>query len=286
VNRAAAIQFGLVRILLGLYVLWYVGGLLPYAAEHFSNAGMLPDPRLNETYGFFPNPLAVWDSPEAITACLGVLAVLALLLTCGVARRPVAVVLWFGWACLYNRNNLTLNPSLHYVGWLLLACAVIPPGEPFALWSKPRPDWFLPKPLIIGAWLLLAAGYSISGYVKLPSPSWLDGSTVWRVLQGPLAQPGPWRDLVLGLPLPLLQALTWGTLALELFFAPLCVFHRTRRWVWWAAVVWHLGIILLTRLVYISLGMLLMHAFTFDLRWMRRHDHGETSPWFRVRGLC
>ena len=41
----------------------------------------------------------------------------------------------------------------------------------------------------------MAVGYTFSGVTKLPSPSWRDGTALARILDNPLARPGPLRDL-------------------------------------------------------------------------------------------
>ena len=79
------------------------------------------------------------------------------------------------------------------------------------------------------AWALMAVGYSYSGYTKLVSASWVDGSALFRVLQNPLARPTLLRDLVLATPFGLLRVATWGALALELNFAPLALSERRGR---------------------------------------------------------
>ena len=45
-------------------------------------------------------------TPPFVTAFLVGCAGLAALFTAGVFRRSAAVLLWFGWACLFDRNNL------------------------------------------------------------------------------------------------------------------------------------------------------------------------------------
>src|SRR5690349_5202579 len=113
-------QFAIFRIALGCYLAVHFAQLIPYGAELFSNAGLFANPRLNFTYGILPNPLEHWDSPAWVNAFLIILLVAAIAFAIGVFRRAAAVVLWFGWACLFNRNNLINNPSIPYVGLLLL----------------------------------------------------------------------------------------------------------------------------------------------------------------------
>lgn len=261
-------QFALFRWLFGLYLAWHCARLVPWGPELFSRAGVFPEPAVNPLYGLFPNPLAVWDAPWAVTGWLLALTALSLLFAAGVARRTVAVALWFGLACLFGRNNLIANPSLPYVGSMLLLTALVPPGEGWSLRRRAAADgWRFPASVFHVAWILLAAGYTYSGLVKLASPSWVDGSALAHVLDNPLARPGPLRD-ALGAAAPLLHLATWGALAVEILAVPLALFRRSRPWWWLAAVLLQLGILSMVAFADLTAGMLLAHLFTFDRRWL------------------
>jgi hypothetical protein len=261
--------FGLFRIAFGAYLAAHFAALVPYGGEIWSSQGMLPDPTLNPTWRIFPNLLALASTPPAVALVLATLAVLGALLALGRGRRLVAVTLWYGWACLLNRNVLISNPGIPYVGWLLLALALIPRGEAL-VWRLPAsPIWRLPPPLVHGAWLLLALGYSISGFHKMTSPSWLDGSALHHLLDNPLARDTAFRHILLALPPPLLQLLSWSVLALESTFALLCLNPRTRLFAWCAMVCMHISIITVVDFADLTMGMLMIHAFTLDPRWVR-----------------
>ena len=62
----------------------------------------------------------------------------------------------------------------------------------------------------------MALAYSYSGYTKLLSPSWIDGSALSRVLANPLARATVLRTLLLALPTWFLKTATWSALGLEL----------------------------------------------------------------------
>mgnify|MGYP001175462049 FL=1 len=282
-------QFTLFRIILGVYLCWHYTALIPYAAELFSGAGALADPSLNPTHGLFPNPLVWWPSPEFATGFVAVLAVLSALLAAGWRRRIVALVLWFGWAALFNRNNLIANPSLPYIGAILLFLAIVPDGEPLR-WRgrtvKPG-DWFFPFWVYAGAWFLMAAGYTFSGVVKLWSPSWVDGAAFRHLIDNPLARPGWVRDVFLVMPAWIHAALTWTILAAEILFLPLSLWRRGRMAVWAAMVAMHLGIILMVDFADLSLGMIMIHLFTFDPEWLpARKPEAGRQPVLLYDGEC
>jgi hypothetical protein len=83
--------------------------------------------------------LAWWDSPAFVTAFLVALIGLSVLFASGVARHAAALLLWYGRACLFNRNVPISNPSIAYVGLLLLLTTVAPRLEPLRVfWEASR----------------------------------------------------------------------------------------------------------------------------------------------------
>lgn len=267
-------QFIVFRAIFGLYLCQHFAGLLPYGAELFSRDGVLADASLNFTHGLLPNPLEHWDSPAFVAGFLWALLALSVLFTLGIGWRICALLLWYGWACLFNRNNLISNPSLAYIGLLLLFCALLPPIK----------HWKFPPVLFGIAWMLLAVGYTFSGAVKCSSPSWLDGTAMLHVVNNPLARPGFFRDAFLSLPLWVIKLSTWGSLALEVSFVLLCLHRRTRLWAWLATSAMHLSILLMIDFADLSFGMLMFHLFVFDPRWLPARV--KTSGLVLYDGVC
>jgi hypothetical protein len=125
-----------------------------------------------------------------------------------------------------------------------------------------------PRVLFVAAWLLMAIGYSASGLHKLQSPSWIDGSALQRLVENPLSRPTFLSGLLTALPPFALQLATWTALFMEVSFALFALSRRTRPWIWLALVGMHVGIMLLVDFVDLTLGMLMIHLFTFDQRWI------------------
>ena len=265
-------QFAWVRIIFGAYLAIHFAHLVPWGAELFSREGVIPRANLNPTHGILPNVLAWWDSPAFVTVFLLALVGLSVLFALGVARHVAALLLWYGWACLFNRNVLISNPSIAYVGLLLLLTTLVPGREPLRALGKNgknagSDEFYVPAAAYWTAWFLMAAGYTFSGVVKLASPSWIDGTAMWHVVQNPLARDGLLRDWVLGLPAWAFQVLTWKALALEILFLPLALWRWSRPVIWLAMVVMHIGILALVSFADLSAGMLMVHLFTVDSRW-------------------
>src|SRR2546427_2619005 len=121
-------QYSVFRILLGSYLCEHFLRLLPWGRELFSNQGALPNSSASPLIHLFPNIFGVWDSPAFVLLLLALGAVLGFLLAAGVWDRAAAVVTWGMWTCLLGRDPLIANPSLPYIGWLLLAHAVLLPA--------------------------------------------------------------------------------------------------------------------------------------------------------------
>ncbi len=273
-------------MILGLYLVAHFAMLLPYASEIWGHAGLLPDAGLNLTHGFFPNILNVFDSSFVVTAFVAFLLLCAVLFVLGIQRPLVAFLLWYGWVCLFDRNNLINNPGLPFVGWILLCCTVIPRGEPLTLFTSRKEDWKFPLWLFIGAWTIMSISYTLSGIDKLNSPSWYDGNAIMHLLNNPLARDWGLRNFFLSFPKILLQFMTWGILFIEVSFLPLALWNKTRPWIWLAMIVMHLGILLIVDFADLTLGMLMIHAFTFDASWLKPSRTSATKNIVFFDGVC
>jgi len=185
-------QYSLYRAIFAIYLLIHFVTLLPWSAELFSNRGVLPSDA-SPFVKLFPNLLAVNDTPAVAGALIGIGVVASVCFFLGLCDRIAAVVMWYVLACLFGRNPLIGNPSLPFVGWLLLAHALAPPS-PYGSWpartrSDPRGEWRLPPALFAAGWFVMSIGYSYSGYAKLVSPSWVDGSALGARIEQPPRAP-------------------------------------------------------------------------------------------------
>lgn len=195
-------------------------------------------------------------------------------------------------ACLFGRNPLIANPALPFVGWMLLAHVMVPPAPYGSLAALNRRDpgagWRMPQPIYTTAWVVMAAAYSYSGYTKLVSPSWIDGTALAYVLENPLARPTSLRELMLVLPPIFLRLATWGGLFLELLYAPLALVRPVRPWIWILMVLMHLGLFTMVDFGDLTFGMLFLHLFTFDPAWIApQNATGKACVFYDGHcGLC
>ncbi|MEO6219988.1 MAG: hypothetical protein ABIO81_06135 [Ginsengibacter sp.] len=240
---------------------------IPSSVDIWSNEGMIPHSDSNLTYGVFPNILDHYDSPSQIKFFIVILSILSIFFTLGYARQLASILLWYGWACLLNRNNLTLNPSIPYIGWLLLANCFIPPGETLSI-TKTRADWELPKLLLVGAWIIFVLGYFFSGIDKLRSASWIEGTALKQIMECPLGN--RWDGIIGIIPDSIFQLLNWLIIIAELLCLPFAVFKTTRKWAWMLATFIQLGIFLSLNIYPIFFGMLTIHLFLYNREWFPR----------------
>ena len=205
-------QYSIFRILFGFYLLVHFTYLTPWAPELFSSVGMIPDASESPLVRLFPNILGYIDNPTFVTSLTVTCAIASIFFLVGYLDKWAAVYIWFILACLFGRNPLIANPSLPYVGWMLLAHLFIPAAPYGSLEARnrsdPGGDWQFPTKLFLAAWIVLALSYSYSGYTKLLSPSWVSGENVAYVLNNPLALDYLLRELFLLVPPVLLKLLT------------------------------------------------------------------------------
>ncbi len=265
--------YSLFRALLGFSLFVYFLQLLPWGMELFSNLGALATFEQKHGAAYFPNILALWNSPVAVMALLALGAVLGVLLAIGFRDRLAAIGLWYLWACLLDRNPFILNPELPYIGWILLAHACLP-GAPTGSWeARQRPEqgmtWTFPWSIQEAAWWVVGLSYSYSGFYKLLTPAWKDGTALFWILQHPLSRENLFCRALLGLPGPCLMGLTWIVAWMEFLYWPLALFRRARPWVWTETILLHLALMLLMDFFWISWGMILVQLFLFDPAWLK-----------------
>ncbi len=271
-NGWTGTQYSVFRALFGAYLCVHFLHLVPWAAELFSSSGVLPDGGLSPLFAAFPSIYAISDAPIFVQTTLLLAAAASIAFAIGAYDRIAALCAWLVLASLFIRNPLIANPSLPYVGFMLLAHLFVAPAPHASLASRGRADpdggWTLSPSVFLAGWVVLAVSYSYSGYTKLLSPSWVGGDTIAYVLQNPLARSWALRDLFLWLPPELLTALTWIVLYVELLFAPIVLWKAARAWMWLAMLLIQFGFLFLLNFADLTIGMLLFHMFTFNPSWL------------------
>ena len=146
-------QYSVFRALFGAYLCVHFTELVPWGTEMFSDRGVIPQAEASPLLHLFPNILAVYDSPFCVTVFLLAGVLLSVAFAIGYFDRAVALGLWYIWACLLGRNPLISNPSLPYVGLLLLAHSCLPSTPYGSLGRRGRPDpgaeWRMPQSIFL-----------------------------------------------------------------------------------------------------------------------------------------
>lgn len=272
-------QFAIFRIIFGIYLSWHFLSLLTYATEIFGRNGVIPDPHIIPTWWLMPRIFNLLDISGILHLVLIGLTAASVMFAIGFYRRTMSIIIWLGWVFLFNRNVFISNPGIPYVGWLLSACVVIPIGEGFSVYPKLK-KWEMPVEIYWGAWFLLMVGYSVSGIHKLRCSSWLDGSALHHVLSSLLAHDNYLVAFLLDHQ-TILKFATYGSLFLESTALFLGMFYNLRKWYWLALTMMHIGILFLINFSDLTFGMLAIHLFVFDNRWLGKFPFC-TNWYYRV----
>ena len=260
-------QYSLYRAVFAIYLLAHFLPFLPWGRKVFFNEYVPPHNAASSLLDVYPNVPVLSTSPATVAVLLAAGAVLSVFFGMGLYDRAAALGLWYIWACLFSRDALVANPSIPFVGWLLLAHVFLPPA-PYGSWAArgridPGGGWRMPPAVFAAAWIVLAIGYTYSGYTKLVNFT------------------------PLGLPSRLLRLGAWTVLALDLAFAPLALLPRLRPCLWGMMLMMHLSLILPIDFADVSLGMVMFHLFAWDPGWIRPVPGGTERVFYDGHcGLC
>lgn len=212
------------------------------------------------------------EGPALATAVALAAAGLALLFAAGVYARVAAIALGCAWVALSLEMRGGVEPGI-LLGPLLWAQACLPPA-PYGSWAArgrvdPGGGWRMREGVFLAGWILLAAAYAWSGYLKLRDPAWLTGAAL-----APLGGAAPW--------------VARGVIAAELGFVPLALARRLRPWLWTLLLAVDLALLPFDHLAGASARLALLLLFTFDPAWVppRRAAATETLFYDGHCGLC
>lgn len=256
-------HFVFFRSIFALYLISHFIGILPYAEEIFGNdieLSMISNPKLLPTASF----LNMFDIiPDGyIKSFVWILLISSVCLLLNFKQRICGGILLYGWSILLCRNVFISNPGIPYVGLLMLFIILLPDNE--NEWTQ-RPH--LTRGLYWLGWIIMMSGYTISGLHKLQSPSWVDGTALSHILSSPIARNTFLLPYLKSLPSIFWKIGTIGSLGLEitsLFFGTL---YYLRKYYWGYLVLMHIGVLLMINFTDLTLGMLMIHIYTFDPEW-------------------
>ncbi len=258
-------SFAIFRILLGLYIFGVAVELWPWLDQLYTADGWMPVVATPHA-SLVSFRLLAYDSPMVLRVLCGLVLLGSLFIAAGVIRKIEAVVVFSVFWFFFHRNLFAVTEEYAFVMWLLLATLVVPSGEPLRLFKKaPAPGWFFPEPLRKAAWVVLAVGYTSAGLFKVfqSESFWLRGSALKYLVSEGLARRtwyGEWHAWV---PDFIYIGTNWLLIAVQLFALPLLMTKKSRLFLWWSMVLFHVGAMLTLRLTSVSLGMLVFHLFIY-----------------------
>ena len=247
--------------------------------------GVTPtQPSVAHTWGVF----AVWNSDEAVLVGIAVLFLSAIALLVGWHSRIAAVVVFILILSFERRFPWGFNSGDALIRIEALLIAISPCGAALSLdqrrrtgcfWSaQTRPNW----PIRLFQ-VQLSLIYLAAVQAKLPGAPWLQGTAVSYVLRIEDMQRVSLPHWFVTNALAM-NAVTWGTLAIELAVGILVWIPRCRPWVLSAGILMHLLID-----IHIQIGIFSYAMFVMYLAWISPEtartlpDRLRQLPWRRDR---
>ncbi len=183
-NRTVAVPwryFYAWRSFFGLYFVYYAYKMFPYAEEIYGNSGIVPYLNFNWTYGYFPNIFSLAGSTQFVFMLHGLLILFGIMLAIGCLPRTSAFILWYLQTALYNRNVLTDDPSMAFVGLLLLTLTLIP--NQLTLFGDRKKDVLIPYFVFFMPVFIFCITFTVSGLDKMSSNLWLKGTALYHMIE-------------------------------------------------------------------------------------------------------
>lgn len=285
-------QYSMLRLVLGLTLMWHMAFLAPRARLLFSNEGWLAGGGTKMIYDLVPNVLTLVDNPVFVTAVLLYAAGLAGLFALGWFDRMAALLIWYVLVCMTWRNPIATEGSMLFLGWLLLAHVLLPPAPYGAVSGRarvdPRGGWYMPRVIFAAHWILLAVAYTASGIERLSNPAWGSGYAMQMALSGPMTRFEFLRDWTMSWPTGVFALLAAVITAAEVASAPLMLSARLRPIAWAWLLVFNQVTINVVMFGQVQFGVLMLHLYCFDPQWIRPRAEGTTDMLFYDGrcGLC
>jgi hypothetical protein len=239
-------SLALFRIAFGLVAVVWTLTLIPDLSDFFGPSGVLPD---NTAYSIGQwGLLDLFNDPRVLLAVFALTLGSAIAVTVGLFTRCAAVMLWLGIVSFEHRDVLVTNSGDGVLRMFAFFCMLAPAGAALSIDRLRKSDngdfWEFPKR---SPWALrliqiqVSVGYLAAVWDKVHTVPWTDGTAVSYALRlddvHRLATPAFVTHSVI-----LVNALTYGTLALEFALGILIWNRRARPWVLAMGICMHLAI--------------------------------------------
>jgi len=254
----------LVRIAFGLVVLGWSVALLPVAGALFRPGGAQPAPPAYEP-GMW-GVLNAWNSDAVAVALLVALIAAAAAVTVGFLTRLAALVVFVGLISLHARNPFVLNSGDTLLRGTAFFLLLAPAGASFSV------DAFLRRGRAAltefparAPWALrliqvqLSILYLSSAWSKVRGTTWNDGTALGYALGLDDLRRLPFPHFLLD-SAAIMNALTWGTLVLEVSIGVLIWNRVLRPYAIAAGLALHLGIDYSLRVGFFGLAIVVSYV--------------------------
>lgn len=212
-------------------------------------------------------------------------AVVMVLMAFGVKTRVITILGWLLTLAFIHRNFHSKNFGDSVVRISVFLLMFMPSGDALS-WDAWRRNGRALLPTFHAPWAVrifqiqLCAMYTATGVSKLTggtNSTWFDGTTLFYV----------YNDIILTrvsyaqLPLPAWMSppLTYLALMWELLFIPLAIWGKTRRWVLYFGVAFHLMVFLTIEVGWFGFYALSWYCAWIPDGWIRN----QLYPWLRKR---
>jgi len=203
----------------------------------------------------------------------------------GWRSQAMAMIAWLILMMMIARNPNHKNGGDDVAMVSLFLLMISPCGAALSLdrlrrlrkWRRMR-DARAQQPPLIPPWAVrlfqiqLCVIYASTGVAKLRGEMWWELTAVHYVMNDITMTRWPFARLPL--PIWITAPLSLGTLVFELGFTPLALWRRTRKWVLWAGVLFHLGIFAAIEVGWFSFYTMAMYAAWIPSQWWARRFDG------------
>jgi len=253
-------SLGLVRMAFGALMTGWTLSLLPDLYEFFGVNGVAPR-QPSRPFGWGVFELMPSDHAVLIGCC--VLLVSSIALTVGWHSRLAAILVFMLAFSFQRRDPSVFNSGDALIRLQALVLALAPSGAACSLdrWRSAGSFW---SAEVRAPWTIrllqveLSLIYLSSVRIKMAGELWPNGTAVSYALR--------LKDMLI-MPTPhwlsanalVVNAVTWGTLALELAIGVLVWNRRLRSWVLYAGVAMHLSIMVTIGIGFFSVAMFVLY---------------------------
>ena len=257
-----AYTLGLVRMVFGIVAMAWTVALLPDLYRVLGERGVAPEYlRLDYQWSVF----GVWPGDAALLAGWVLLLLSAIAMTVGWQSRIAAIVVFVLISSFHRRGAYILNAGDAIITVVAVILALSSCGAALSLDQRRRTGSFwsaqtqAPWPIRLMQ-VQLSLIYVTTVVGKLAGNYWADGSAAsyawrtdgrWALLSAPEWLSG---NAIL------VNAVTWGTMLIELAIGVLVWNRRCRFWVLAAGVVMHLMMSITLNVAFFSLAMFVLYV--------------------------